>query len=188
MLYLSWLNIFLVRRGDIGADNMSEISGEALLPISLLAKESDAKPIKRYSIRHKRMLALYLQGYSPTQIAKSLGCSPSTVSAIVNNPRSKEVISEAISHYDMRLKALQGPAIDTLKYAMEGEDTRCALEAAKIVLKSQGKMDPQPQQVTGTAEDVVQEIYKIEGDGKVNITIGKQQLKRVTGDSASSVQ
>jgi len=167
---------------------MTQLNSEALLPISLLGKESKAKPIKKYSIRHKRMLALYLQGYSPTQIADSLGCAPATVSAIVNNPRSKEVISEAISHYDMRLKALQGPAIDTLKYAMEGDDTRCALEAAKIVLKSQGKMDPQPEQVTGTAEDVVQEIYKIEGDGKLNITIGKQRLKRVAGDSHSAVQ
>lgn len=161
---------------------------EALLPISLLGKESKAKPIKRYSIRHKRMLALYLQGHSPTQIATALGCAPSTVSAIVNNPRSKEVISEAISHYDMRLKALQGPAIDTLKDAMEGEDMRCALEAAKIVLKSQGKMDPVPEAKTGTAEDVVQEIYKIEGDGKVNITIGKQRLARVSGVSSSPVQ
>ena len=40
----------------------------------------------------------------------------------------------------------------------------------------------------GTDRGVVHEIYKIEGDGKVNITIGKQQLKRGTGDSASSVQ
>ena len=78
-----------------------------MLPISLAAKESKAKPIKRYTLRHKRMLALYLQGYSPTQIAANLGCAPATVSSVVNNPRSKEVIEEAISHYDMRLKALQ---------------------------------------------------------------------------------
>lgn len=159
------------------------MNAEALLPVSLLGKESKAKPIKRYSLRHKRMLALYLQGHSPTQIANVLGCAPATVSAIVNNPRSKEVIAEAISHYDMRLKALQGPAIDTLKDAMEGEDMRCALEAAKIILKSQGKMDPVVEGRAGTAEDVVQEIYKIEGDGKVNITIGRQRLGVNNGKS-----
>jgi hypothetical protein len=148
----------------------------ALLPISLLSKESKAKPFKRYTLRHKRMLALYLQGHSPTQIATAMGCVPATVSAVVNNPRSKEVIEEAISHYDLRLKALQGPAIDTLKYAMEGEDMRCALEAAKVVLKSQGKMDRPPDMAAGTAEDVVQEIYRIEGDGKIKVTIGKQTL------------
>ena len=164
------------------------LNNEALLPISLMGRESNAKPMKRYSLRHKRMLALYLQGHSPTQIAQSLGCAPSTVSAIVNNPRSKEVIAEAISHYDMRLKALQGPAIDTLQDAMEGEDMRCALEAAKIILKSQGKMEPPIATDTGTAEDVVQEIYKIEGDGKINITIGRQRLKRIAGTTSTVVQ
>jgi hypothetical protein len=164
------------------------LNTDSLLPISLTIKESSAKPLKRYSIRHKRMLALYLQGHSPTQIATALGCAPSTVSAIVNNPRSKEVIEQAVSHYDLRLKALQGPAIDTLKYAMEGEDMRCALEAAKIILKSQGKMDKPAEVMQGTAEDIVQEIYKIEGDGKINITIGKQKLRRIADRELSVVQ
>jgi predicted transcriptional regulator len=164
------------------------LNTESLLPISLVAKESSAKPLKKYSIRHKRMLALYLQGHSPTQIATALGCAPSTVSAVVHNPRSKEVIESAISHYDLRLKALQGPAIDTLKDAMEGEDMRCALEAAKIILKSQGKMDKPAEVMQGTAEDIVQEIYKIEGDGKVNITIGKQKLRRVADREVSVIQ
>ena len=49
-------------------------------------------------------------------------------------------------------------------------------------------MDPVPEAKPGTAQDVVQEIYKIEGDGKVNITIGKQRLARVSGVSSSPVQ
>ena len=164
------------------------MTADPLLPISLVAKESKAKPIKRYTLRHKRMLALYLQGYSPTQIAANLGCAPATVSSVVNNPRSKDVIEEAISHYDMRLKALQGPAIDTLHSAMEGEDMRCALEAAKVVLKSQGKTEPAAVMAAGTAEDVVQEIYRIESDGPVSVTVGKQQTKKSLMTKNSDIQ
>lgn len=138
-----------------------------------------AKPIKRLSMKHRRVIALHLQGYDASKIASAMGLKAPTVYAILRNPTVQGIISQAISAYDDDIAALMGPAIGTVRFAMEQKESSLkeALRAADMAIKMNGKYRDVAEK-GDTAEDVIQRIYQIESEGPVSIKVAEQVTRR----------
>lgn len=139
---------------------------------------NNQRPIKRFSSRHRVVIALHLQGCDNQEIAEATGYAPATVSAIICNPRSQEIIQSALARCDDKLSALLPQSIDAIRRALRSGDHRHTLKAAELLLRTQGKLTPRDLGDT-TAEDVIRRILQVRHetpDGHtVEVNLGEQK-------------
>lgn len=130
------------------------------------------KPIKRLTIKHRRMLALHLQGYSNIEIAASLECNPQTVGAIIRNPTSKILLERAYEEYQDRLKALIPLQVAAIRDGLIDNDPRVKLQAVDRHQSAMKEMGRGQGEVT--AEDVIRRIIRIR-NGEQEIVIAEER-------------
>ena len=152
---------------DIGA-----AVAAAALPPSV--DPDKVKPIKRLTVKHRRMIGLYLQGETYSEIAASLRCHPATVGAVMRNPTTEKLLERAYSECDERLKALAPLAVRAIRDSLKDPDNKVKLQGVDRLFKATGRFrdDPMGRE---SAEDVVREIIKIRHRDGSEVTIAKER-------------
>jgi hypothetical protein len=135
-----------------------------LLPAVYTPPVRGVKGIKRITMKHRRMVAMHVQGRPHVDIARALGCAPATVSVVLNNPTIRAVLSrihEEFDGYIMDLKPLVHEALrDSLTKGSRSEKMKAIDRWGRIT----GEFKDQPVQ-DQSAEDVIQRALKIRHTG-----------------------
>ncbi len=151
---------------------------------ALLAKEEIAKlvlqpsiagrkikPIKRLTVKHRRMVALYCMGYSNKTIAEALDCNPTTVGIVLRNPTVQPLLDTAYADSQRELRALVPLGNEVIRKRLQLGD----LKAVDRLYTALNKGSSGGEGVV-TAEDVVERIIRIR-HGDVEVTVGEQVKK-----------
>ena len=139
-------------------------------------------PIKRLSPLHLRIITLFIQGKSRTEIAHYLNLKPARVGAVLRNPTAKKLLAAATADVHDEIAALQGPALDVVRERLEDpEEPALALRAADTVFRLNRLYDEGSSKMA-SAEDVVAKMiasrkaFRIQSDGPVNLTITEETM------------
>lgn len=134
------------------------------------------KACARMSVRHQRILALFLRGMSPGEIARTLGMSAQTVNIVIRNPSTAVMLEQLSAACDRELTALYPQAVDAVRRGLTDKDPDVALRAAKAYFAIVGKSAEARDKQGVTAEDVVARLFEIEADGPVRVTLREAKL------------
>ena len=156
---------------QVGIAENIDVGGLTLLdPEPYYSGNSKAKPIKQLKVKHRRMIALYLQGYTYAEIASALGLkSSATVGVVITNPTTRGLLDEAFREHDDHLRALVPLARDAIRDGLKDPDAKTRLGAVDRLFRAVGKYRDNPDDHMG-AEDVVKRIIQVRhGDAEVTI-------------------
>ncbi len=142
-------------------------------PVIPPARKNKVRPLKRLSIKQRRMIALHCQGYNADEIAADVGCKPGLVNAVIYNPTSKLLIDDALKQHEERLQTLIPLGIEAIRAGLTWPDPRIKLAAVDRLFRSLGKYRDNPEGDT-TAEDVIRRVLKIR-HGDVEVTVGEER-------------
>lgn len=138
-------------------------------------REGKVRPIQRLTVKHRRIVALHLTGkHSNVQVAKMLGISPATVSAVLRNPAVSSILQRSKESMDMELESMFALAIERLRKILLHGDDKTAMTAVDKVLRVLGKFDAPEERTRDTAEDVIKRILEIRSEGPVEIRMGEE--------------
>lgn len=136
----------------------------AHLPAVYTPPVRGVKGIKRITMKHRRMVAMHVQGVPHVEIARTLGCAAATVSVVLNNPTIRAVLSRIHAEFDnyiMDLKPLVHEALrDSLSKGSRAEKMKAIDRWGRIT----GEFKDAPAQ-DQSAEDVIQRALKIRHTG-----------------------
>ena len=125
--------------------------------------------LKRLKPLHRQMLHMHLGCYSNRDIAFHLNVDEITVSRVLRDPLSQEIINTYASGIDAELKALLPLGVDVLRKAVLSDNAKIALLGADKLLRALGKFDHSHEvEKRETAEDVIQRALGI-AQGSVDI-------------------
>ncbi len=139
-------------------------------------------PFKRLKMRHRRVIAMHLQGTSNKDIATVLGCSQGYVSKVINNPTVIPILQRCYDEYEKEFQALTPLCIEALRENLEGDDPTHQLKAVDLTFKRQGAYDKRVDLST-TAEDVIEKILKLTGQDGSKLEFRERRFLRA-GDQA----
>ena len=108
------------------------------------------------SPRHKKVIKLHLQGYTNRNICEVMEFAPTTVATILSDPKSVQVIDEALEAQRKELAALQRPAIDACRQAMNSAKPSIQLAGVDRFIKLSEYLGIHEEQKT--AEDVIEHL------------------------------
>lgn len=146
----------------------------AMTPLPL-SNDSKVKPIKRLTMRHRRIVALFLQGIKESEIAIATGYRTATIYAVLKNPAVTPILDKAFEDADARLKAMAGLATDAVRDAMIDSDNEVRLKGVDRWAKMTGRFKDTPDG-PASAEDVVQRLIQLRHeDGKLELTIAEER-------------
>lgn len=138
-----------------------------------LRRENGARKLKRLTTRHMRIISLHLAGEKGEDIARICGVTNVTVSRILNDPLARKLISQVYEDRQNEIDALAGEAIDAVRQTLKGDHTaREKLAAVDKFVKLKDTIG-RPDDSAKTAEDVVAQIFNIEGQN-VQINLNRR--------------
>lgn len=132
-----------------------------------------AKPIKKLNVRHRQLIALFLEGYSNNDVALILKMTPSRTSILRNDPLIAAVVNRHIEDADAQLAALFPKAVQKVSDGLDSPDPAVYLRASDQLFKTQAKFKEAA--TTGpqvTAEDVARQVIKVKGEAEITIEKG----------------
>ena len=125
--------------------------------------------LKRLKPLHRRMLHMHLGCYSNRDIAFHLNVDEITVSRVLRDPLSQEIISTYASGIDAELEALLPLGVDVLRKSLLSDSAKIALQGTDKLFRALGKFDhSHDAEKKETAEDVIQRALGI-AQGSVDI-------------------
>lgn len=128
--------------------------------------------LKRLKPLHRQMLHMHLGCYSNRDIAFHLDVDEITVSRVLRDPLSQEIINTYASGIDAELEALLPLGVDVIRKAVLSDSTKIALQGADKLFRALGKYDhSHAQEKRETAEDVIARALGIAQDS-VGIVAG----------------
>jgi hypothetical protein len=131
------------------------------------------RPIRRLKVKHRRMISLFMQGYSYKQIAMQLGCRPETVGAVIRNPAARAILDRAYAEHEQTLKALVPLTTGVLRRGLLDPDVEVGLKATDQLYKMLGKY--KAAETSGaSAEDVIRRIITMR-NGDQEVTIAEER-------------
>ena len=148
--------------------------------VASAGRESKVRPLKKLTVKHRRIVALYLGGHTNAEIAATLEIHPGTVYAVLSNPTTKGILEDAYKDHLQDLRALVPNSIGAIRGAMDDPDPRIQLAGVDRLYKGLDVMRPQDER-EGTAEDVVRRIIHIRSEGKTEVMIAEETKKIPTG-------
>lgn len=169
---------------DLGSQPRSEAGLRARIPVLAgsyspitLPSRDGVKPITRIKMKHRRMVALHIEGLSHTEIAKIIGCSPATVSTVIHNPTIKPILARIYAEFDDLILGLKPLVYEALRKVLRDGSSDMKLKAidrwGKITGEFKDTSDPGQ-----TAEEVVKMLLKVRhenSDGSATeIVVGGQ--------------
>lgn len=134
------------------------------------------KPLKKLTIRHRRMIALHIQGYTAAEIARALDCHPGTVGVVLRNPTVQPILEMVYADYERELKALFPLGIRALRTGLLSTNDRIALSASDQLFRVQGRYTPD-KAGERDATDTVREIIRLRHEASgTDITIARERV------------
>lgn len=115
---------------------------------------------KRVGMKHRRVIALHLRGAPASDIDTILNHSPGYASAVLRNPKIKDLLTKFYEDYDVELQGLIPGAIDAIRRNQKCGDPGNELKAADLTFKAAGHYDRQ-EAAASTAEDVIERMLEI---------------------------
>lgn len=128
------------------------------------------RPIKRLTVKHRRMVALYCMGRTYGEIADILDCRPATVGAVIRNPAVQPLLDSAFTDAQRELRALVPLGNEVIRRRLQVGDLRAVDRLYMALNKSTSGASET------TAEDVVQRIIRLR-HGDVEVTVGEEIRK-----------
>jgi hypothetical protein len=124
--------------------------------------------IKRLSSKRREAVYLFLQGYSPIEIADKVGYSPATIYSILSSELAQEIYKEHEQFLKLELDSLYQLAVKVVRETLQDkEDKGLRYRAAHDFLKGRAKYNPHDSSDNETAEDVVRRIMEFQGSVRV---------------------
>lgn len=118
--------------------------------------------LKRLKPLHRQMLNMHLGCYSNRDIAFYLNVDEITVSRVLRDPLSQEIINTYAEGIDAELEALLPLGVDVVRRAMLSDDAKIALTGTDKLFRALGKFDHSHDvEKKETAEDVIQRALGI---------------------------
>ena len=112
-----------------------------------LEEEERKIDIVNFTVLHRLILALYMQGKSQANIARELGCHYLTVHKLLHSPKAQEILARWKETLEMELEGLLPSAINAVRLGLESPDRKIQLLAVDRFVKLT-KDDPQRSAVT----------------------------------------
>ena len=101
-----------------------------------------AANLRRLTARHRRIIAMHLEGLTSNEIAYTLCCTATTISRILHDPLVCGLLSAHNSVIDKELEAMAPMAAQAIRSAMESTDHKIALQAVDRWAKITGRGQP----------------------------------------------
>ncbi len=138
-------------------------------------RSTGVRKLNRLSHRHLQILARHLDGESGETIAKVMNITVTTVSRILNDPLSKELLTRIYSDRQNEIDALAGSAIAVVRDGLTGDHSlREKLTAVDKFTKLRDSIGNEEGNVE-TAEDVIARMFK-------NLTITDSNIQFNLGE------
>ena len=132
-----------------------------------------AKPLKKITLKHRLLIALFVRGYSNNEVALQLKMTPSWVSTLRHDPKISEIIDRHIAEADEHIAALMPKVAEKLSQILDSSDNQHVLGAIDKVLKTQAKYkEAGGDQNLVTAEDVARQIIEVKGEARITLEQG----------------
>ena len=133
--------------------------------------------IRKITLKHRRMVALHIQGKTNAEIARILGCAPGTVSVVLSNPTIRDVMRRIGDVYDDYIADLKPLVYEVLRETLTSGTRSEKMKAIDRWGALTGEFK-EPDRKDDSAEDVIQRALKIRhqgADGSITeISYGEQ--------------
>jgi hypothetical protein len=133
-----------------------------------IRKPDGAMKLKKLKSRHYEIIIRHLSGQSAEQIHNEVYVSINTISRVLNDPLSQEIIKRSYQDRQKELDALAGSAIDAVRYALKKGSTSEKLAAVDKFTKLKQSIAPETNP-SATAEDLARSIVQNAQNVQVNI-------------------
>lgn len=156
---------------DKGSALVSSTEAASMSAVPPRVSDSKVRPIKRFTIEHRRCVALYVQGKSHVEIAAIMDRKPAWVSAVLTNPTTRALMSRVYERAEQRLQDLMPVAVEVIREGLLAPDHNTRFKALDRYHKAV--------ELTGskgetTAEDVIERVIKVR-HGDTEVTVGERR-------------
>ncbi|MBW8036441.1 MAG: hypothetical protein FVQ79_12660 [Planctomycetes bacterium] len=125
--------------------------------------------LRRLKPLHRQMIAMHIGCFSNRDIAFQMNVDEITVSRVIRDPLSQEIISVYANGIDAELEALLPLGVDVLRKSLLSDSAKIALQGADKLFRALGKFNHTgDEEKRETAEDVIQRALGI-AQGSVDI-------------------
>lgn len=132
--------------------------------------KTGAKPLKKLTSKHHKVIFFYLQGVSVSEIAAEMSLTISWVSTILADPLAKEIIEAHHNSVRNELKSLSGRAVQAQREILESKNERNRLRASEIVLKANGLLEEKSSEQGSVKELMSRALQRIsDRSEKINV-------------------
>jgi hypothetical protein len=150
------------------------------LPSQLPVVKKDAG-FKRLKMKHRRIIALHLDGCSNVEIAVAMDANPAYISNVLNDPLVQKFLEDAYKDFDQEIKALTPGAIAAVRRNLDCGEGKLELKAADMAFKVNHRY-AEKDDARQTAEDVIERMVERLGpDGSRLRYTEKRFLKQSGG-------
>lgn len=112
--------------------------------------------LRRLKPLHRQMIAMHIGCFSNRDIAFQLNIDEITVSRVLRDPLSQELIQTYASGIDAELEALLPLGVDVLRKSLLSDNAKIALLGTDKLFRALGKFNHTgPEEARETAEDVI---------------------------------
>jgi len=125
--------------------------------------------LRRLKPLHRQMIAMHIGCFSNRDIAFQMNVDEITVSRVLRDPLSQEIINVYAQGIDSELEALLPLGVDVLRKSLLSDSAKIALQGADKLFRALGKFNHTgDEEKRETAEDVIQRALGI-AQGSVDI-------------------
>ena len=125
--------------------------------------------LRRLKPLHRQMIAMHIGCFSNRDIAFQMNVDEITVSRVLRDPLSQEIINVYAEGIDAELEALLPLGVDVLRKSLLSDSAKIALQGADKLFRALGKFNHTgDEEKRETAEDVIQRALGI-AQGSVDI-------------------
>jgi len=104
---------------------------------------------------------MHSSGYTAAEIAEALHCSLSKIYEVTRDPRAQALLGAKEEMLRAEFDQLRERANHAVRRALDADDHKVRLQAARLFYERQGDLEPAAQSRSETAEDVIQRMLNV---------------------------
>lgn len=128
--------------------------------------------LKKLNVRHRKIVALHLEGYRNKDIAAKLGMTQARICILLNDPLLQQEIAKHSGLVKQELESLSGSAVNAVREALHSDRMGDRLRGVDRFVKLREALDTGEK--SETAEDIASRILANIKDSNVQINVGTQ--------------
>ena len=126
-----------------------------------LRRADGARKLTRLKHSHYKILRMHSSGYTAAEIAEALHCSLSKIYEVTRDPRAQALLGAKEEMLRAEFDQLRERANHAVRRALDADDHKVRLQAARLFYERQGDLEPAAQSRSETAEDVIQRMLNV---------------------------